>query len=729
MTIKNSALFIFIMAFSQIIVCGQPAKPIKWASDGTSFYKVENGEIIKVTLPGNMNNVVASKVKLTPSSGTGPLTVAAFDFSNDGKKLLVFTNTKKVWRLNTRGDYWVLDLASGSLTQLGIGLPASSLMFAKFSPDGSSVAYVSRQNIYVEDLSTHQIRPLTTEGSRRNIFGTFDWAYEEEFGARDGFRWSPDGKKIALWHIDATKVRDIPLINNTDSIAPFVVPIEYPLVGESPSPARIGVISLTTGNIKWMNIPGDPQQNYLPRMEWAMNSTQLIVQQFGRRQNETTIYLCDAATGEAKSIYLEKDEAFIECKGQFPGGDLVGWDWLAGGKEFIWPSEKGGWMQLYRISVDGGTTKLLTPGSYDISKIDYIDEKNNTIYLTASPDNTRQRALYKTKMDGKGRLERVTPLDQSGTNSYDIAPGGLYARHTFQNHYTPPSTEYIQLKDHRSVDGTGSLAQKIKQFEASKNTEFFEITTADGITLDGWVVKPLNFDASKKYPIVFFVYGEPAYSTVSDTYGVSYNFAYQGDMAEDGYFYVSLDNRGTPSLKGKAWRKSIYKNIGGVNIRDQAMGIKEVLKWPYIDPDRVAVWGWSGGANTTLHLLGQYPDLFKAGVAVASVANQLTYDNIYTERYMGLPQENKSAYIKGSPITYVKNIKAALLYMHGTGDDNVHYQNAELLLNEFIRYNKQVRFMAYPNRTHGISEGDGTQLHLSTMYTNFLKEHCPPGPR
>lgn len=720
---KNSIWIIFLFALSHTQIYSQ-----KWASDGNSYYRVENGEIVNIRLPENTKTIVVSRAKLTPASSSTPLTVNGFEFSLDQKKILIFTNTKKVWRLNTRGEYWVLELASGSLTQLGSGLPASSLMFAKFSPDASKVAYVSQQNIVVEELASHQVKPLTTEGTRRNIFGTFDWAYEEEFSARDGFRWSPDGSKIAFWHIDATKVRDIPLINNTDSIAPYVIPVEYPLVGESPSPAKIGVISLSNRSIQWMNIPGDPQQNYLPRMEWAANSTHLIVQQFSRRQNETTLFLCDVNSGTAKAVYQEKDEAFIECKGQFPGGDLVGWDWLSNGKEFIWPSEKGGWMQLYSISLYGGE-KLLTPGNYDISKIDFIDEKNNTIYFTASPDNTLQRALYKTKMDGKGKIERVSPIDQPGTHSYNISPSGMYARHTFHNNYTPPSSEYIQLRNHIPVQGTGSVAEKIKQSEGKKDTEFFKVTTIDGITLDAWMVKPANFDPAKKYPVVFFVYGEPANSTVTDTYGISNNFLYQGDMAQDGYFYISLDNRGTPSLKGKVWRKSIYKNIGGVNIRDQAMGVTEILKWPYIDNDRVAVWGWSGGANTTLHLLGQYPELFKAGVAVASVANQLTYDNIYTERYMGLPQENKEAYSKGSPITHVKNIKAALLYMHGTGDDNVHYQNAELLLNEFIKYNKQVRFMAYPNRTHSISEGEGTQLHLSTMYTNFLKEHCPPGGR
>jgi dipeptidyl-peptidase-4 len=247
--------------------------------------------------------------------------------------------------------------------------------------------------------------------------------------------------------------------------------------------------------------------------------------------------------------------------------------------------------------------------------------------------------------------------------------------------------------------------------------------------MDGWMVKPVNFDSTKKYPVVFYVYTEPAEATVKDSYGSSRNFLYLGDMAKDGYIYISLDNRGTPAPKGAVWRKSIYQKIGEINIHDQAMAAKEILKWNFVDPERVAVWGWSGGGSATLNLMFQYPEIYKTGIAIAAVANELTYDNIYQERYMGLPQENMEAYVKGSPITYAKNLKGSLLYIHGTGDDNVHYQNAEMLVNELIKYNKQFQFMAYPNRTHSISEGEGTFLHLATLYTAYLRKNCPPGPK
>jgi dipeptidyl-peptidase 4 len=243
------------------------------------------------------------------------------------------------------------------------------------------------------------------------------------------------------------------------------------------------------------------------------------------------------------------------------------------------------------------------------------------------------------------------------------------------------------------------------------------------------MVKPKNFDPSKKYPVVFYVYTEPWGANVTDSYGASQNWLYSGDMREDGYIYISLDNRGTPVPKGREWRKSVYRKIGVVNIRDQAMAAKEILKWDFVDADRIAVWGWSGGGSATLNLMFQFPEIYKTGIAIAAVANQLTYDNIYQERYMGLPQENMEEFVKGSPLTYAKNLQGNLLYIHGTGDDNVHFQNAEMLINELIKYNKQFQYMAYPNRSHGLSEGDGTYEHLATMYTEFLRKYCPPGGR
>jgi dipeptidyl-peptidase-4 len=359
-----------------------------------------------------------------------------------------------------------------------------------------------------------------------------------------------------------------------------------------------------------------------------------------------------------------------------------------------------------------------------------IDEKNNQLYFMASPVNATQKYLYRIKLDGKGKAEMISPAAQPGMHDYEVSADAKYALHNFSNYYTAPVTEWISLPDHKGLNGENKANDAVaKADKKTSAVEFFKVTTTEGVEMDGWMVKPENFDATKKYPVVFYVYTEPWGQNVKDEYGVEQNFLYKGNMAKDGYIYISIDNRGTPVPKGRAWRKSVYRKIGLVNIKDQAMAAKEVFKWNFIDTSRVAVWGWSGGGSATLNLMFQYPEIYKTGIAVAAVGNQLTYDNIYQERYMGLPQENRQDFVNGSPITYAKNLKGNLLYIHGTGDDNVHYNNTEMLINELVKHNRQFQLMSYPNRTHSISEGPGTFAHLSTLFTNYLRQYCPPGAK
>ena len=723
-TFKQLLCVAFILILTKQVSIAQH-KETYWTKDGFGYYKVELGQITEFDAKDeSKKKVFITKEMLTPE-GKQALNVANFSITPDGKKVLIFTNTKRVWRYNTRGDYWVYDLDTKTLKQIGKDKPESSLMFAKISPDGSKAAYVSDHNIYVEDLASGSIKQITFDGTKKLINGTFDWAYEEEFGCRDGFRWSPDGQSIAYWQIDATKIKNYLMLNTTDSIYPYVVPVEYPVAGEDPSLCRIGIANITNAKTTWLNIPGDPIQHYIPRMEWSTNSNEIILEQLNRAQNHSIVYIASATTGEAKLIHEEKDNAWIDGKERWNEGDPIGWEWINKGKEFIWLSEKDGWRHIYKIDKLGKET-LITKGDFDVITLSLIDEANGLIYFIASPENATQKYLYKVKLNG-GSAERVTPADEKGTNEYEISTNGKVALHNFSNSYTPPQNEVISLPDHKHIIGSDI---KLNQ-DALNKPEFFKVKTVDGVEMDGWMVKPTNFDATKKYPVVFYVYSEPAEATVTDSYGTGRNWLYKGNMANDGYIYVSLDNRGTPAPKGREWRKSIYKNIGIVNIQDQAMGAKEILKWPFIDTSRVAVWGWSGGGSCTLNLMFQHPEIYKTGISIAAVGWQLTYDNIYQERYMGVPidDEGRSYFIKGSPITYAKNLKGNLLYIHGTGDDNVHYKNAELLINELVKNNKIFQLMSYPNRTHGIFEGQGTSLHLRTLYTQYLKEHCPPGGR
>jgi dipeptidyl-peptidase-4 len=467
-------------------------------------------------------------------------------------------------------------------------------------------------------------------------------------------------------------------------------------------------------------------------MEFIPTTNNLLIQQLNRKQNRSKLYIADALKGTTTSIHEESDEAWVDL---FQLGNPYEIDYtnnfsfLEESNSILLASEKDGWRHLYQVSLEGKPEVLVTKGDYDVIDLKYIDTKNGYVYYLASPDNATQKYLYKTKLNGKGQNKLVSPESLIGTHDYSFSSNGTYAQHTFSNHFTRSSSEFINVANHKALTDEESTVKNLKTLEEKATTEFFTITTSDNVEMDGWMVKPTNFDPDKKYPVVFYLYSEPAGTTVNDIYGVSRNRLYNGDMAEDGYIYISLDNRGTPAPKGREWRKSIYRKIGVVNINDQAMAAKEILKWDFVDSERVAVWGWSGGGSATLNLMFQHPEIYKTGISIAAVANQLTYDNIYQERYMGLPQENKEDFIKGSPMTYAKNLEGNLLYIHGTGDDNVHYQNAELLLNELIKHNKQFQFMPYPNRTHGIYEGEGTRQHLSTLYTNYLKLNCPPGGR
>jgi dipeptidyl-peptidase-4 len=467
-------------------------------------------------------------------------------------------------------------------------------------------------------------------------------------------------------------------------------------------------------------------------MEFIPSTNKLLIQQLNRKQNQSKLYIANGSDGKITMVQEASDAGWGDL---FERGHPYAIDFtnnlsfLKDSKSILWASEKDGWRHLYQVSLEGKPEVLITKGDYDVIDVKHINAKKGYVYYLASPDNATQKYLYKTKLNGKGKNELLSPESLKGSHDYSFSSNGTYARHTFSNHYTPYSREFITVANQKALTEEESILTKVKKLEEKPTTEFFTITTADHVEMDGWMVKPSNFDPTKKYPVVFFVYSEPAMTTVNDTYNSSKNFLYKGDMAEDGYIYISLDNRGTPAPKGREWRKSIYKKIGVININDQAQAAKEILKWNFVDPERVAVWGWSGGGSATLNLMFQHPEIYKTGIAIAAVANQLTYDNIYQERYMGLPQENMEDFIAGSPITYAKNLEGNLLYIHGTGDDNVHYQNAEMLLNELIKYNKQFQFMPYPNRSHGLREGEGTFKHLSTLYTNYLKLHCPPGGR
>jgi dipeptidyl-peptidase-4 len=702
--------------------------PARWIDKGAEYTTVEpsaavsGGEdIVEYETATGKRTVLVSAAKLIASPAAPPMKIDDYTWSDDNKQLLVFTNTRKVWRLNTRGDYWLLDLASGRLKKLGGDAPESSLMFAKFSPDGKSVAFVRANNIYVQDLATDQIRALTQDGSETLINGTTDWVTEEELSLRDAFRWSPDNQSIAYWQFDTTGVGDYSLVNDTKDEYPAVTIYPYPQPGTTNSAVKVGVVSAEGGATKWIDLPGDPRNHYVARMEWAKNSNQLVLEYLNRLQNTNQVLLADAHTGSVRTLFEDKDSAWVDY--------VRSLDWVGDGKGLVWLSERDGWRHAYLISQTDGKPQLITNFPADVISEIAVDDAGKWFYFIASPDDAVRKYLYRSRLDGTGSPQRITPANQPGTHGYDISPNGQWAFHTISTFDRPPVTELVSLPDHkviRALEVNDALAHKAKDLIASP-TEFFQVSVGNGVKLDGWMIKPPDFDPKKKYPVLVYIYGEPAGATVTDAWGGSRRLFHEL-IARQGYLVVSFDNEGTPAPKGRDWRKSVYGDVGVLSSVQQAEAIRDLARErAYVDSSRLAIWGWSGGGSNTLNMMFRYPGLFKAGIAVAPVADQKHYDTIYQERYMGLPQDNVKGYHEGSAINFAQGLNGKLLIVHGSGDDNVHYQGTELLINQLIALGKPFDMMDYPNRTHAISEGPGTSFHIHSLIARYLEENVPAG--
>lgn len=707
-------------------------RPIQWIENGDAYVIIERSkaikkgsDLIRYDSKTQKSSVFVSAESLLNDGQ--PLSIESFTLSPDGSKVLIFTNSSRVWRSNTKGDYWVYDLDTKKLKQLGKNFESSSLMFAKFSADNKFVAYVQKFNIYKEDFKTGQLTQLTKDGTKDIINGTFDWVYEEEFGKRDGFSWSPSAQHIAFWQLDASGTGVFYMINNTDSIYSQPIPIQYPKVGEEPSSAKIGIISLTNNKIHWVPFEGNPRAHYLPGMQWVSKDL-LLIQRMNRKQNELTVWSYQPSSKTLKKVYTETEDTWVDIG--YPDVSSSSWGnndlpLVEDKSAFLRMTENDTWRHVYKVNISDGTKTLVTPGDYDVASV--TRATNDKLYFIASPDNSTQRYLFSTSLDGKSKPIRVTPRQYEGINTYNISPNGAFALHNHRSIKEPRTVRLIQLPKHKTIKtlvANEAYKEKLATL-AMPEVKFTKVTTEEGIDIDVRMVLPINFDPEKEYPVLFHVYGEPWGQVAQDAPIGLWNIM----LAQKGYVIIDMDNRGTACLKGSEWRKSIYRKIGDINVRDQALAAKEILKLDFLDEERTAVWGWSGGGSMTLNLMFKYPEIYKTGMSVAPVSNQLVYDNIYQERYMGLPQENMEDFVNGSPLTYAKNLEGNLLLVHGTADDNVHYQSAEMLINELIKHNKQFQVMPYPNRSHGIYEGDNTRRHLYTLMTQYLTKNTPPNPR
>src|SRR5579872_417128 len=709
----------------------------EWLGNGDSYLAIEpsasgsGSDIVRYQTATGAREILVAASRLIPAGGKTPPPVESYTISPDGRQVLVFTNSKTVWRQNTRGDYWVLDLKSGALRKLGGDAPASSLMFAKFSPDNAKVGYVRGNNVYVEDLATGKITQLTRDGSETVINGTSDWVNEEEFGIRDGFEWSPDSGTIAFWQFNTSGVRNYTLIYDLgeprgEIVAgipypntgpyPQTLQYPYPLVGTPNSAVRVGVATAAGGQVVWMQTAGDPHDFYIPQMGWA-DSAHVLLQHMNRLQNKNEFLLADAASGVARTAFVDEDRAWVDVNESVL--------WINHGREFLVLSERDGWRHLYRVARDSGNAELVTRGSFDVVALERVSPDEKWIYFIASPDNPTQRYLYRAPLDGSAVPERLTP-NHPGTHSYAISPNAEWAFHSYSSFDVPPTSEVVHLPDHRVMRNTAdnsALAERVKPL-SSGPAEFVKVDAGNGLMVDAWLIKPPNFDPARKYALIVNVYSEPAGQTTADRWPSMFDRA----LTSAGYLVASFDNQGTPAPRGREWRKAVYGNVGPLSSKQQAAALQSLEKThPYVDPKRIGVWGWSGGGTETLNLMFCYPEVYSVGVSVASVPDQRLYDSIYQERYMGLPQDTPKAYEESSAINFAGGLRGDLLVIHGSGDDNVHFQGFELLVNKLISLGKQFDMRVYPGRTHGIFEGKGTNLDVYTNILGYFEAHLPPG--
>ena len=651
----------------------------------------------------------------------------SYSFSPDGSKLLIATETTPIYRRSYTAVHYIYSLKrnldgkiNNVVEKLSDGGPQQVPIF---SPDGNQVAFVRDNNIFlVKLLYGNSESQVTEDGSRNEVLnGIPDWVYEEEFNCRDGFRWSPDGQYIAYWQSDTEGTGWFDIINNVDSLYPKILRFPYPKAGTTNSAVKVGYVAASGGETTWIDLPGDPRQNYIMRMDFIPESNDLFIQQMNRPQNTNKVWIATIGGGAPKNILTETDAAWVETNDQVT--------WLKNNTYFTWQSERSGWRHLYRVSRDGKDVQPITKGEFDFIEQVGMDVKKGLVYFIASPDNYTQRYLYSAELLGKGEVKRLSPMDEQGQHRYDLSPDGKYAVHTFSNSVTPPRIEMVALPSHKTVsviENNEEAASQYQQLQLSPK-EFVKTRSGD-LQLDAWMIKPVKFDPTKKYPVIIDVYGEPAGSTVQDVWqGGDLWHQY---LANQGYIVVSIENRGAAAPRGREWRKCIYGEVGTFASQDQAQGILDLARqYSFIDTSRIGITGWSGGGSQTLNCMFRYPDVFCTGIAIAFVSDQRLYDTIYQERYMNTPQANPEGYRKGSPITYVEGLKGNLLLIHGTGDDNVHYQSCEMLVNELVKHGKVFYQLSYPMRSHSISEREGTTYHLRKSMTDYFLKNLPAGGR
>lgn len=539
--------------------------------------------------------------------------------------------------------------------------------------------------------------------------------------------WSPDGKQVLFVEFDQTEVRFRHVLNPTDPSYPEVDQHHFARVGEKIPALRVGVVNVGTREINWLPIESPEEGFYLGQVEWAGNSDEVLVETMSRFRDKRRFVIVRVSDGNISKVFEETNAAWAISS----QGKNAGLMWIRGGEACIVISEQDGWRHAFLHSRNGERIAELTPGEYDIIDRATVDEANGWFYFYASPENATQKYLHRVPLDGSGTLSRITPNDLPGTHDYVFSPDSKWAFHTYSTFDTPPVTDLVELPGHRAIRvlEANTKLRATSQEWVSQPTEFLQIPIEDGVTLDAWMLKPGDFDSTKKYPVFVYVYGEPHAQTVLDQWGAAQSH-FLRVVADLGYLVVSIDNRGTPAPKGAAWRRSIFGSLGPLSTEDQAAAVQELghMK-PYVDLSRVAIWGWSGGGSNTLNAMFRKPDVYHVGIAVVPKPQPHLYNAWFQEIYMRTREVNAEGYEKSAPINFAAGLKGDLLIMTGSGETNTHMQIIEGLVDRLIELGKPFDYMVYPNRNHGLREGPGSEPHVRMLIIRYLVEHLPRGPR
>lgn len=678
---------------------------INWMKDGKFYTSQDGNKIVKYSITtGQAVETLADGDQLSPE-----ISIEDYELSNDEKKLLLLTEWEGIYRRSFKAEYFVYDLTDKTLRQLSANGKQS---YATFSPDGTKVAFVRGNNLFYTNLADMKEVQVTDDGKFNYIInGSTDWVYEEEFGFAKAFYWSPDGRKLAYHRFDETKVRQYTLQKwNKGALYPEDYVFKYPKAGEDNSVVEIWIYDLASGEKVKADI-GTEKDMYIPRVMWTRNPSLLSIRRLNRLQNVLDIIHTDAHSGASKVVLTEKNDTYIDidyCDDLF---------YLNDGKHFIHSSEQSGYKHLYLYTIEGKLVNRVTQGNWEVTEFLAADEKTKTIYYISTEGNHLERQFYTIRFDGKKKTA-LTSL--SGTHSINLSNDYQYYLNYFISATTPLQVNLFQTKGNKLVkvlETNEALAKRADEY-GLVTKEFFTYPSADGVTqLDAALLKPRDFNATKKYPVMVFQYSGPRSPSVRHTYGPD---TWAQLLVQKGYLVVTLDTRGA-GYRGEKFVKQTYREMGKLELEDLLAGGKYLASLPYVDGSRLGIYGWSYGGFMASLVMTKGAGVYKLGIAGAPVTNWRYYDNIYTERYMQLPKHNASGYDDNSPIKYADRLQGHFMLIHGTGDDNVHFQNSVALQDALINAGKQFRSFYYPDDPHGI-RGAKRRHHLYTMMTEFILE-------